>query len=226
MYYSLVIYRSNNNNLVMPEVKICGLRNLEDALYAIDNGSNYLGIICVPNRKRTIDPQVAKKISENVHITEKNVKLVGVFRNQDFNGIMNLVKSYNLDIVQLHGNEDIEQIKKFIGKISVIKRCVFPDDCEMALTISKNYGNNCKILFDTDKGGTGEMLDWKSIDTWAKNYPEFHYILAGGLTPSNVNEAISLTGCIGVDVSGGVEDKITGLKAHSKIKQFIDNAKN
>ncbi|CCJ29216.1 unnamed protein product [Pneumocystis jirovecii] len=81
-------------------------------------------------------------------------------------------------------------------------------------------------LFDSEAGGTGELLDWNSISDWVgrQESPEsLHFMLAGGLTPENVGDALRLNGVIGVDVSGGVETN--GVKDSNKIANFVKNAK-
>lgn len=212
--------------LDMRVIKVCGLQSLKDAQVAVLNGATHIGIICVPNRKRTISSDEAIKISNWIHsrANDNNVKLVGVFQNQPIEDVMDLSLKYNLDIIQLHGDEDWLEFSDSIKK-PIIKRCVFPQDCEKVLHINR-LENPEKVLplFDSAIGGTGELLDWNEIDNWAEKQDskQVSFILAGGLTPENVNDAFKVHGVIGVDVSGGVETN--GRKDHSKIKQFIKNA--
>ena len=210
----------------MKMIKICGIKCLEDAQVTVLNGATHVGIICVPNRKRTISSDEAIKISDWIHSQtyNKNVKLVGVFQNQSVEDVKKLSAKYNLDIIQLHGEEDWLEYSESIKK-PLIKRCIFPQDCEKVLNINK-LGDHQKVLplFDSAIGGTGELLNWDQIDEWAKknDSKEVSFILAGGLTPENVTDAFKVYGVIGVDVSGGVETN--GIKDHFKIKQFIKNA--
>ncbi|CAL9731898.1 hypothetical protein MOUN0_M08064 [Monosporozyma unispora] len=210
----------------MTIVKVCGLQSLKDAQYAVTNGATHIGVICVPNRKRTIPTDEAIKISEWVHTQDDNktVKLVGVFQNQPVDEVKELADQYNLDIIQLHGDEDWKQYYDIIRK-PIIKRCVFPQDCNKVLDINKLEDSLiCSPLFDSAMGGTGELLNWDQIDKWAREQEDIEtkFILAGGLTPLNVNEAFDIHGVIGVDVSGGVETD--GIKDPDKIKKFIHNA--
>lgn len=212
----------------MTVIKLCGLQSLEDAQVAVSNGATHIGIICVQNRKRTISPQEAIKISKWVHDQTQNnntnVKLVGVFQNQPIEQVQEFATQYGLDIVQLHGEEDWESYYEIIQK-PIIKRCVFPKDCSKVIDINSS-NLDCLPLFDSAMGGTGELLNWNQIDKWAieNNNKNIQFILAGGLTPSNVNDALHIHGVIGVDVSGGVETD--GVKDHDKIKTFISNAKS
>ncbi|CAB4255251.1 similar to Saccharomyces cerevisiae YDR007W TRP1 Phosphoribosylanthranilate isomerase that catalyzes the third step in tryptophan biosynthesis [Maudiozyma barnettii] len=208
-------------------VKICGLQTIDAAKCALDSGANLIGIICVPNRKRTIEPSIAKQISTLVHTTSEYSDrcLVGVFRNQSKEDVLKLATDYNVDIVQLHGDEDWEEYQRFINK-PVIKRVIFPRDRDEVIRISQMDTKTCLPLFDSEAGGTGEILDWQSISNWSKDIQakdeiNIEYILAGGLTAENVHDAVTLHGVIGVDVSGGVETD--GVKDFTKIANFVKN---
>lgn len=210
----------------MSVVKVCGLQSLKDAQCAVSNGATHIGIICVPNRKRTIATDEALRISEWVHNQkdDRHAKLVGVFQNQSVDQVKELSERYNLDVIQLHGDEDWEEYYNIIKK-PIIKRCVFPQDRDKVLAINRlKTPMICTPLFDSAMGGTGELLNWDHIDKWAKEQEddEAKFILAGGLTPLNVKQAFNIHGVIGVDVSGGVETD--GIKDHNKIQTFIQNA--
>lgn len=197
-------------------VKICGLQSVEAAQVAIDNGADLLGVICVPNRKRTVDCEVAKSISKLCR--GKDVKLVGVFRNQPKEEVARIAGDYDLDVVQLHGDEDWKEYDSFMA-LPIIKRLVFPRDVETLVELQKS---DCQPLFDSEAGGTGERLDWKSIGEWYSNSQlSKGYILAGGLNAENVKDALKVPGVVGVDVSGGVETN--GVKDNVKIKTFLYN---
>lgn len=205
-------------------VKVCGLRSVEAAKCALDAGADCLGIICVPNRKRTVDPQVAKDISALVHGSPEYSGrcLVGVFRNQSKESVREMAMEYGLDVVQLHGDEDWREYKAYIDQ-PLIKRVVFPRDTETVQQLCAMPGTPCVPLFDSEAGGTGEVLDWTAIADWASTQNGVHYILAGGLTPENVGQAVAMPGVIGVDVSGGVETE--GAKDMDKIRKFVANAR-
>ncbi|CCF57063.1 hypothetical protein KAFR_0C00680 [Kazachstania africana CBS 2517] len=208
-----------------PLIKICGLQTVEAAQHALNSGTNFIGIICVPNRSRTIRPEIAREISSYIHSHHPTKFLVGVFRNQSKEDVLKLVNDYNIDIVQLHGDEDWEEYHNFIGK-PIIKRVIFPRDCNDVIRINNLPVRTVLPLFDSEAGGTGEKLDWNSISNWSKgasSQNEIKFILAGGLTPDNVKEASSLHGVIGVDVSGGVETD--NVKDFNKIETFIAQGK-
>ncbi|CAI4037898.1 hypothetical protein SMKI_04G2340 [Saccharomyces mikatae IFO 1815] len=212
-----------------PVVKVCGLQSAEAAQCALDSNADLLGIICVPNRKRTVDPVVAKKISHLVKAYRNSSGtpkyLVGVFRNQSKEDVLTIANDYGIDIVQLHGDEPWQEYQAFLG-LPVIKRLVFPKDCDILLSAPLEKSHLFTPLFDSEAGGTGELLDWSSISDWVtkqENPENLQFMLAGGLTPENVCDALRLNGVVGVDVSGGVETN--GIKDTDKIANFVSNAK-
>ncbi|AMD19796.1 HCL355Cp [Eremothecium sinecaudum] len=205
-------------------IKICGLQTVEAAEAAILASATHLGMICVPNRRRSVQPDVAKAISKLVHDmdTSKKTKVVGVFQNQTIEYVENSINEYRFDAIQLHGSEDWKAFRAHFPKeVTIIKRFAFPQDCEEMLEFQKT-AENCYVLLDSEVGGTGELLDWNAISEWSSMHPGFKYVIAGGLTPDNVSEAMRLPGAIGVDVSGGVE--VQGQKDILKIRKFIENA--
>ncbi|CCE64275.1 hypothetical protein TPHA_0H00650 [Tetrapisispora phaffii CBS 4417] len=215
----------------LPVVKTCGLSDVNSAQVAIDSGAALLGVICVPGRKRTVLKDVATEIANRVQESRNSgnsVYLVGVFRNQPKEEVLKIVEDYHLDIIQLHGDEDWKEYYDYIKK-PVIKRVLFPRDNELVLDMNRNYmqsghkENICLPLFDSEAGGTGELLNWSDISHWARSHDDdVRFLLAGGLNPSNVSQAVRLDGLIGVDVSGGTETD--GKKDHEKIRSFIKNA--
>lgn len=210
--------------------KICGIQSAEAAKVAIDAGASLIGIICVPNRKRTVCPVVAKEISRVVREARQGRQdqgksgpfLVGVFRNQSISEVRSLKDDYGLDIVQLHGNENWKEYKRELEGTPLIKRFIFPNDCADVLELSESSGMECLPLFDSEAGGTGEKLDWDAIGSWSKSSGA-RFILAGGLGPENVRKACELPGVMGVDVSGGVETQ--GNKDADKIRTFLAEAR-
>lgn len=231
-----------------PLVKICGLQSLEPAQCAIDNGANMLGVIMVPNRARTVDYEIARKIShlakkkrlenqsqfadskdllkevktksenwfdEAKKLIQKNGPfLVGVFRNQPLETIIEMVNRLELDFVQLHGSEDFEFFTASIP-VPVIPRYTLEKS-----TQSQATNQHILPLLDSETGGEGKTIDWDQCAELGNKSGK--YLLAGGLTPENVASAAGLPGCIGVDVSGGVETD--GVKDLRKIEMFIKNA--
>lgn len=199
-------------------VKICGLTNYDDALFAMQCGADYLGFVLVPETPRYVAPVQIRKIISKL---PKSVKTVGVFMNQPADRVMQSLDETGLNIAQLHGEEEPEEIEQ-IGRERVWKvvmvstaqvmegvvRC--PADMLLADSIVKGR-----------RGGTGVVCDWSLA---AGLSAQRRIMLAGGLNPDNVAEAVRRVKPFGVDVSSGVE-KAPGVKDHGKIRAFIERAR-
>ena len=181
-------------------VKICGITRQQDAEAAIDHGASAIGFIFWPSSPRFIDPYRARKIAKAL---SPFVSTVGVFVNQPreyINGVASLVP---LSVVQLHGDETPD----FASHLSrpVLK----------AVTRSgsaRDWPKPAMLLVDVHdpvkRGGTGRLVDWSMAAALAH---ERHIVLAGGLTPDNVAEAVAAVRPWGIDVSSGVEES-PGIK--------------
>lgn len=196
----------------MVKVKICGIKNSLDALTAIKAGAFAIGEVLAPS-PREINIETAAKI--NYEISDYKVLKVGVFVNEDISNLKYIVKTANLDIVQLHGDEPPEYIEEIAEP--VIKAFAINTAADLEKV---KYYKPWAYLFDTKVtgkiGGTGISFDWDLI----KNLKLKKLILAGGLNPHNVKEAINLVKPWAVDVSSGVENNI-GNKDSEKIRAFI-----
>lgn len=203
-------------------VKICGVKSFDAAKHAVEHGADLVGVILVPNRKRTIDHAVAKEISAYLRSLPSNrPQLVGVFRNQALEEIAHLKAELGLDVVQLHGSEPYSMIEQIEGP--VIRR-ISPDSPNFISEVVKTSNTeDTWALIDSEQGGDGEKVDWSMLSEIGE--AKGSYILAGGLNPENVRDALNHKGCIGVDVSGGVE-KENGDKDPEKILRFLAEVKN
>jgi len=200
----------------MTRVKICGITNLDDALASCTAGADAIGFIFAES-PRQVQPTMVPSI---VRSLPSFVVTIGVFVNEDIDTVKSIVKRCSLDIVQLHGNEDNRYIRKLdlpcIKAFRVMNGSVLAD--------IKDFG--CDVfLLDTynpnSSGGTGKTFNWK----YAAQARELgRVILAGGLTPENVTEALSAVHPYAVDVSSGVESA-PGKKDHEKVKQFINEVR-
>lgn len=175
-------------------VKICGITRQQDAEAAIDHGAAAIGFIFWPSSPRFIDPYRARKIAKAL---PPFVSTVGVFVNQPreyINGVASLVP---LSVVQLHGDETPD----FASRLSrpVLKAVTRPES-------AREWPEPAMLLVDVHdpvkRGGTGRTVDWSMAAAIAR---ERHIVLAGGLTPDNVAEAIAAVQPWGIDVSSGVE---------------------
>lgn len=197
------------------KVKICGLTSLEAAQTAENAGADFLGFIFADS-KRKISPEKAKEIIEKLN--GKALK-VGVFVNESLEEIERIQHITGIDIIQLHGQESVEKAGSF--SIPVIK--AFSIRNEVDFKKIDDYPVDYQLLdLPKDSGSSNEeTLDWQMIHRLRQSRNRL--ILAGGLTPMNVFEAIKLVQPFAVDVSSGVETN--GYKDHEKIRLFIKNAK-
>ena len=197
----------------MLKVKICGITNREDALWAVECGADALGFIFYKKSPRYINPENAKEI---ISILPPFISTVGVFVNEDYNDVRDVKLLTGLNTVQLHGDESPSYCNLIEGKL--IKAIRIKN--EKSIERLKKYSVDAFLLdsFDTSSfGGSGLTFDWRLAEK-AKQHGRI--ILAGGLTPDNVEEAINKVAPFGVDVSSGVESK-PGIKNKKKVKDFI-----
>ncbi|TDT71867.1 phosphoribosylanthranilate isomerase [Hypnocyclicus thermotrophus] len=197
------------------KIKICGIRRKEDIDIINKYNPDYIGIIFYPKSKRYIKPNIIAPFLNNLN---PNIKKVGVFVNETFDTVNEISNICNLDIIQLHGNEDIEyikNIKKTVWKALSVKN----KNIKKQMEIYKKYVEI--ILLDNGKGGTGKTFNWK----YAKNLSENYKIaLAGGININNVKEAIKIVNPSIIDISSGVE--INSYKDEEKIKNIINLIRN
>jgi phosphoribosylanthranilate isomerase len=199
------------------KVKICGIKTLEVAQSSIIAGAGFLGFNFVPTSKRYIQPEKAKAIIDKLSRSAINV---GVFRDEKLEMVNQLIDYLNLDDVQLHGNESLEYVN-LIENAGIIKTFSLDADFNIEETINKMKKYNVDyFLLDRKERGRGELLNLDKVRELTSNFP---IILAGGLTPENVAEAVRLAKPHVVDVAGGVEND--GQKDKNKIIKFIKNAK-
>lgn len=199
----------------MIKVKICGIKTLEDGLAAVDAGANALGFVFAPSHRR-IKPETARNIISQL---PPFITTVGVFVDEDPQVVDHVARYCKLGALQFHGNESIEYCLRF-GR-QVIKAFRVKDEKSLAILASyKGLGLLLDSYVPGTSGGTGKTFNW-SLAKKAKEYGPV--ILAGGLNPENISQAIREANPYGVDVSSGVETD--GLKDHDKIKKFIEEVR-
>ena len=199
----------------MVRVKICGIKDAETALLCAEEGADFIGFVFAES-PRKIEPERAREIVLSVRERFPRKPLfVGVFANQSLPEITEAVEISGVDMVQLSGEEP----PSFLRPIPKPKiKAVGPDTDEDKIRAYIREG--AIILLDRKEGarygGTGKTIDWEKASKVASKFP---IILAGGLSPENVREAIRLVKPWGVDVSGGVERE--GRKDPERIRAFI-----
>ncbi len=200
------------------EVKICGITNLEDALWAVESGADALGLVFCPKSSRFVLPEDAARIVEGLRGV---VPFVGVFADEEPRRAILLAKSLGLDFIQLHGHENPEEWKAEDAP-PLIKAT---RTTEAELSTLGNWFNAWAILVDgydpTVHSSTGRVAEWSVASTLGSAR---RLILAGGLHEGNLFEAARIVRPDAVDVSSGVEAR-PGRKDPQKMKRFIKLAK-
>lgn len=211
------------NNLV--KIKICGLSREEDIHTANELNLDYIGFIFAKKSHRYVS---AEKASSLKALLDKKIKAVGVFVNENPELVAKLLLDGTIDIAQLHGSEDdayIENLRKLLclpsdyceDKIWKAFRIDCEEDIEKA-----NKSTADRVLVDHGAGGTGEVFDWSLLKGMTRPY-----MLAGGLTPDNVVDALTSLSeenlLYGLDVSSGVETN--KIKDPEKMYLFIHNVR-
>lgn len=231
-----------------PKIKICGIRNLEDAQTAADAGADLIGLVFVPGRPRRLEIDAAREIVSGIKEMGAGApRMVGLFAGQPLEEVNRTIQECGLDLAQLCGQEPLDYCGN--TRAEVIKVVHVAGDIEIDPVINpeinqpatENGAARQKLreleelvdsytrqghivtldrLVDGIPGGTGQRFDWKVAAHLSRRGHSF--ILAGGLTPDTVAQAITHVQPWGVDVSSGVETG--GVKDPEKIRAFVRNA--
>ena len=194
-------------------VKICGITKLEDALIAADLGADILGFIFAKGSPRAIS---AYEAGEIIGKLLPAITPVGVFVNSPLEEVQAVIEQSGIKCVQLHGKESPYYCQNI--NVPVIKAFrVNKDFCEEILSEYSVEAYLLDTYVNGTAGGTGKTFDW-NIAVKAKSYGRI--ILAGGLTPENVADAITRVGPYGIDISSGVESA-PGKKDREKLKRLF-----
>jgi len=219
-------------------VKICGLTSVADARYAVQAGADLIGLNFYPQSRRAVSETTAKDIRA---VLPDHVLCVGVFVNAARTGIAALVESLELDAIQFHGDEDatalegwsvqtiqavrVQQDESLLELSGHSRPAELGELGELAELVARSQADY--VLLDTYRpgryGGTGKTFAWEQAASLPIPFLE-RTILAGGLTPENVAEAVRTVKPWGIDVASGVESA-PGRKDVEKLHAFIHNAK-
>jgi phosphoribosylanthranilate isomerase len=207
----------------MPYVKICGITRPGDAAMAISAGADAIGLNFIPTSKRQIDVRTALGIMNAVkeaNETGKDIDVVAVVADLTVTQIEKLRDATGISWVQLHGDEPPETVRPLMPEVFKAVRIGDSNDVRRA----RLYPGS-SILVDArvegSSGGSGVTFDWRLVKNLAS---ERRLILAGGLTPDNVESAILAVGPWGVDVASGVESA-PGIKDPDKVRAFVSAAR-
>lgn len=200
-------------------VKICGITSIPDALDVANAGADAIGLVFYPKSARFVTPDQAAEISSAL---PPFITTVGLFLNADAKQIQETLSKVSLDLLQFHGHETPEFCRSF-GKPYI--KALGTDGLENFTANADQYHDALGILIDSHvlgkAGGTGQTFDWKLLP---KNYSK-PIILAGGLNPDNIAEAIRETSVYALDLSSGVESS-PGIKSKAKIDALMREVKH
>ena len=219
-----------------PKIKMCGISKVETIPAIVDAKPDYMGLVFAPS-KRQVTVDQAKTLVEELHkqyanrynrdaeqysnqtlIHQEFIKTVGIFVNETLDNLVTIATEVNLDAVQLHGDEDeafIQSLKERTN-VEVWKAVQIRSAADAEVWIDSSAD---MLLFDAyhkdERGGTGEVFDWSSLDEF-----ERPFMLAGGIDSTNVARAIRTVRPYGIDISSGIETE--GVKDDEKIKAFTN----
>ena len=202
-------------------IKICGIKQPEQGKAIAIAGATALGFICVPNTPRYVTKQQIRAVVEQL---PKQIDRIGVFANSSVEEICQIVEFAGLTGVQLHGDESPEfcqQMRSMLPEIEIIKALRIKNS--QALEQVEIYFSSVDtLLLDAYNpqmlGGTGATLDWKTLQQFQPGCP---WLLAGGLTPDNVLDALKQVNPNGIDLSSGVE-RAPGDKDLDKVARLFE----
>ena len=198
-------------------VKICGVTRAGDALHAAKCGADAVGAVFIEGSPRTLS---VSRVREVYGVLPPFVSRVGLFRNADPELVREVMREGGLSMLQFHGDETDGDCAEFgLPFVKVVNG----DDRAEISDMRSAYPSAAGYCLDSvarGEGGTGKVFDW---GTWP-GHCDKPLILAGGLTPANVGDAIARLHPWGVDVSTGVEDGIKGEKCDAKVRLFINES--
>ena len=223
-----------NSQPLLPKVKICGLTNLADALYAAKMGADYLGFVFYPKSKRFVSVDEVRQISEVIRDLDDPPLLVGVFVDESLARMAEIVASCQLDLAQMNGDEPPSYTSDTASPLfGRSYKALKPNSISVARLEAEWFispvreNNSPSILIDsyhpTLPGGTGKVADWNIAGQLAAEFPGL--MLAGGLNPANISSAIEKVRPYAVDVASGVESE-PGKKDQALVSAFIKTSKN
>ena len=202
----------------MLRVKICGITRQQDALAAARAGADAIGLHFYKKSVRYVTPEQAMQIRKQI---PPFVSVVGVFVNAEREEILRTAEFLRLDYIQLHGNESPDSFRDLPARTIKTMRVGSQED----LYGLDRYPADALLLdakVGDQYGGTGQSFDWSLLNGLTTSMP---LILAGGLRPDNIAEAVKATNPQAVDVSSGVESA-PAIKSYDEMRVFIQNARS
>lgn len=206
-------------SVIFGENKVCGLTRAQDVKIVYENGALYGGLIFVEHSKRCVSLRQAQEL-----VTAAPLRFVGVFQNQEIDFIVKIANQLQLYAVQLHGAETetfITALRQQLPENTQIWKAIsINTEAQSAVNFTDDL-NVDRYIFDSQtanqQGGTGKTFDWSLIPEYLKH----KIILAGGISPNNVEQAIQQN-CLGLDLNSGVESSV-GVKDQEKVRLVFNN---
>ena len=205
--------------------KICGLNTLESVAAAVSGDAGFIGFVFFPPSPRYVAPDEAAVLSRVVPPT---VTTVGLFVDASDDVIAETLRTVNLDMLQLHGNESPDRVRELGGRFGLETMKAIKVESAADVEAASEYDESADwLLFDAKAprdmegalpGGNAVTFDWHLLRGWSRKQP---WMLSGGLDADNVSEAASISGAGVVDVSSGVEDR-PGSKNPRLIERFLE----
>ncbi len=213
----------------MFRIKICGITSPEDARLVAGAGADAVGLNFFGKSPRFVEEDAARRI---VDVLPDGVVKVGLFVNSPAETICSLVDRLGLDLVQLHGDEPPEFLAQLGDRPAIRAFRLGPEGLRPIL----DYLATCRVKHDSpdmvmidsfvrgEYGGTGQTADWTAVRNYPRDESYPPLVLAGGLTPENVTEAIARVGPAAVDTASGVE-AAPGRKDPARVRRFVEAAR-
>lgn len=209
----------------MTRIKVCGVTLPDDAARVAAAGADFIGFNFWPKSKRYVTPERAPMLAA-VARGSGAAKLVGVFVDADVDEILEITKRVDLDIIQLHGDESPDMVKRV--SLAVYRPVWKAVPVSSAKDIQHlDVWSSEALLLDAPtpgRGGAGVKFDWKLAREARTRFPRINIILAGGLNPDNVTTAIQTVQPWAIDVASGIEVG-PGIKDPAKLSAFVGAAR-
>lgn len=218
----------------LPKIKFCGLTRTEDVVAAIECGADAIGLNFYKPSPRYVSPETARGLS---HAADKLVLRVGVFVNATPIEVDAVLAICQLDCIQLHGDETLDWIdeaavipslKSILFIKAVAWRDMEEDRKKVLAWTRRHHPRVLGLLVDAydpvQRGGTGKQARWDLLFPRPAELRNTSILLAGGLTPENISQAIEIAKPDGVDIASGIESA-PGLKDHSKMRAIAENVR-
>ncbi len=201
-------------------VKICGVRDVETALVCAHAGADAMGVVLAPGSPRTVSIEQSRAICEAL---PPFVASVGLFVDAPMDDIVRAHEACGFGVVQLHGAESPGECRAVAERTgALVMHAIRFDSATIGASLEAYAGVCDALLVDGSSGGQGEAFEWQAMRAHMDG--PVPIVLAGGLDPQNVGEAIGVLRPYGVDVSSGVESS-RGVKDHALIRSFITEAR-